>query len=584
VRLTLLDLSSNPIGDSGGAALATALRSNRHLSEMRLRATGLGESVVAVFETLYVNRALVSLDLGENYIAEEASSTLEEALGQNNTLRTLNLKSCAMQGETFVALANALKINCCLEALELDNNFVRDDGACALANALRLNDSLKSIHFRNCQIDAKGASALTSAARANAVIEKMTGLFENGVDKLALKYACNLLLQANSCLVFGSHISNLLAQGLPKQLAELKLNLAFSFDVKNNDLERLASGVKEIRTLRGFDLGLEGCLNVGDAGVSAFVGCLPPKLDTFACDISLCSKVGDTGLLALVTALPPALKKFSMRAVGSSVAADKWSLDLNHAYKWRKDERMKAVSSRPAALVEALERDTALMRAEDKVLDVESKGQAQALVDANVLRSPWMPVGNPSSLYPADQATTGDCYRVSSGQLLASSASSQGLNGSFIGYDFPAGYNSAPAKTSETFFVKGKIEGLRSESAKNLHSRNVLHGSSSWRPASSTPSSTRTQFHAGASARPVPRTSNAAPRRPASAGRYRSTVGRPSFGRGVSSSSSGSGSAFRGAAGKSPPHLVPQTPTTPAPASRRPIHGAVRHAPVRGHR
>jgi len=76
-RLQVLDLWDNGISSVGGAALATALRTNNVLLTLEIRGNALGDAGAKAFaELMPVNRVLSTLDLSSNGVSPAGAATL----------------------------------------------------------------------------------------------------------------------------------------------------------------------------------------------------------------------------------------------------------------------------------------------------------------------------------------------------------------------------------------------------------------------------------------------------------------------------------------------------------------------------
>ncbi|KAM0284139.1 hypothetical protein ACHAQH_002128 [Verticillium albo-atrum] len=124
-RLTSIYLSSNPIGDDGAAALASAFKAAPRISRLFLQSTGLTtrgaqiicESLVShpSIRCLDLGQAYATYDLGQayNYIDDGAVPAISALLTSNSPLVSLNLGHCpiappALRQITTAALQSSL--------------------------------------------------------------------------------------------------------------------------------------------------------------------------------------------------------------------------------------------------------------------------------------------------------------------------------------------------------------------------------------------------------------------------------------------------------------------------------------------
>ena len=142
-RLRLLDLSHNPLGDAGLAALAQGLQHSQTLSQLGLRYVNRdppdadGQQLEPFpLAPLLSGRHLHSLDLSYNFIAASSSSSvddLREILASNGTIHTLSLRRCCIGGwRRARAIARGLARNHAITSMDLGYNGL---GAAAQADA-----------------------------------------------------------------------------------------------------------------------------------------------------------------------------------------------------------------------------------------------------------------------------------------------------------------------------------------------------------------------------------------------------------------------------------------------------------------
>uniref|UniRef100_A0A667ZV93 NACHT domain-containing protein n=1 Tax=Myripristis murdjan TaxID=586833 RepID=A0A667ZV93_9TELE len=165
-RLETLRLSDCWLSESSCASLASALKSNPHLTELDLSENQLRDSGVKLLsaglespncrlETLSCcaslasalksNPHLTELDLSENQLQDSGVKLLSAGLESPNCrLETLRLRSCGFSGSCCASLASALKSNPHLTELDLSENLLEDSGVKLLSAGLE---------SPNCNID-----------------------------------------------------------------------------------------------------------------------------------------------------------------------------------------------------------------------------------------------------------------------------------------------------------------------------------------------------------------------------------------------------------------------------------------------
>ena len=86
--------------------------------------------------TLFFNRSLKSADFSGNYIGDEGTAALSEALKTNSTLETLELRSNKVGAAGAQSLAGMLQVNRALKSVDLRYNSIPDEGCRQLRAAV----------------------------------------------------------------------------------------------------------------------------------------------------------------------------------------------------------------------------------------------------------------------------------------------------------------------------------------------------------------------------------------------------------------------------------------------------------------
>ncbi|XP_062861068.1 NACHT, LRR and PYD domains-containing protein 12-like [Trichomycterus rosablanca] len=156
-NLERLKLSDCGVGDEGYAALAEALRSNRsYMKELDLRGNHPGESgvqkICTVCETGRLNRNKIKLRLFKSPDAEEAYTTLNQILGKNILLqKELHLSSKSLKEIKVNQLSALLEDpHCTIQNLTLYNKgSITEEDSAGLLSALVLNPA----HLRELNLN-----------------------------------------------------------------------------------------------------------------------------------------------------------------------------------------------------------------------------------------------------------------------------------------------------------------------------------------------------------------------------------------------------------------------------------------------
>ncbi|KAM9481731.1 NACHT, LRR and PYD domains-containing protein 12-like isoform 1-T1 [Clarias gariepinus] len=225
-KLETLKLSDCSIREEGYTALAEALKSS-HLIELDLRGNDPGDSGVKLLTDLLQDPdcTLNTLSLLKSPEAEEACKSLTEVLGTNPLLQTELDLSGKIKGDSGVKQLSVLleDSHCRPQTLTLKDCGVREAGCSALSSSLQLNPA----HIREMD--------LSENKFGNSGVQKLCALLQHR--------PCNLqTLRLSDCSITGEGYT-----ALVKALKSKRSSHLTELDLRGNDPG--TSGLKELRTL-----------------------------------------------------------------------------------------------------------------------------------------------------------------------------------------------------------------------------------------------------------------------------------------------------------------------------------------------
>lgn len=181
-RMEELDISFNPIGSIGAAALSEMLKFNRSLTLVDLRSDKINATGGTMLgKALAVNKGLRRLRLGNNTLGDAGVTALAIGLYTNSTLCILELENNEIGEVGATAVGAALdekNSKCQLQELHLEINPLDEKGVEPMLHHLMNNNSLASAFFTDKNIEVQ-------VLRSNYGNVNMSGSFLAPVDAIA---------------------------------------------------------------------------------------------------------------------------------------------------------------------------------------------------------------------------------------------------------------------------------------------------------------------------------------------------------------------------------------------------------------
>ncbi|XP_053479738.1 NACHT, LRR and PYD domains-containing protein 3-like isoform X1 [Ictalurus furcatus] len=246
-KLTEVDLSSNPLEDSGVKLLCAGLKSpNCNLEKLRLSDCRITEEGYAALAEALKSSHLIELDLRGNDPGASGVKLLTDVLQDPHcTLETLRLLKSADAEKACDFLTEVLGKNPLLQReLDLSGKIKGDSGVKQLS--VLLEDSHcrpERLMLKGCGVTEEGCSALTSSFHSNPAHIREMDLSENKCGNSGVRKLC-ALLQHQPCNLQILRLSDcrITEEGYAALAEALKSSHLIELDLRGNDPG--ASGVK----------------------------------------------------------------------------------------------------------------------------------------------------------------------------------------------------------------------------------------------------------------------------------------------------------------------------------------------------
>ena len=170
-----LFINRNKIMDDGAVAICECFKiNNKRLSfikSLRLASNSLTSCSITAITTAIQEGALTLLDLSSNDLGDNDVYEISKALQVNLTIKQLYLVGSNIVVSGALSLAVALCYNHTLENLYLADNKILDDGAIAFGESLKTNRTLKYLDITHNNITEIGATEIAEVFKCNPVLE-----------------------------------------------------------------------------------------------------------------------------------------------------------------------------------------------------------------------------------------------------------------------------------------------------------------------------------------------------------------------------------------------------------------------------
>ena len=182
IKIGVLDLSCNNVGDAAASVIADQLLGNVAVRELRLRSNNIGVAgCTSLCEQLQhmsstkegADKAVALLDLNGNPLGEESCDTLCNMLRGNESIVSLNLGDTEIGTMTLIQLAKVMWYNNTVKVLNLENPRTYDKEETTtyhLAKMVRANRSLAELYLGKHSIGDRGAQLLAEYLEDNATL------------------------------------------------------------------------------------------------------------------------------------------------------------------------------------------------------------------------------------------------------------------------------------------------------------------------------------------------------------------------------------------------------------------------------
>ena len=168
-----LDISENRLGTKGVECFGEMLNENVCLQDLALENCGLHERDMPKL-LLKANRIhLIALNLAGNDLGDGGAIMLGSFLSANSSIEVLNLGWNAIHLRGIAAISKGLKANTVLQNLDISRNSISNEGATEISEVLAMNKSLRVLDVSNCGFNEIGVQAISEGLLTNTTLHTL---------------------------------------------------------------------------------------------------------------------------------------------------------------------------------------------------------------------------------------------------------------------------------------------------------------------------------------------------------------------------------------------------------------------------
>ena len=164
-----LDMSGLHLSEENCESLGTLLQQSEcQLRKLRISECGIrGKRVILLGTGLTNNHSLTGLDLSNNPIGDIGAAALGDMIRSNTVLTTLQMGKCGITSEGCVQLAAGLIENTAIQTLVLSSNHIGVEGARAISEVIEKNKTLKWLSLHDDKSLKEGVDSIKHSLQKN---------------------------------------------------------------------------------------------------------------------------------------------------------------------------------------------------------------------------------------------------------------------------------------------------------------------------------------------------------------------------------------------------------------------------------